>query len=52
MSRPCPQCDCLKKGAFYKNKGTWICEDCEERVIKAELGAKRPVGDSKKKRYG
>lgn len=36
MSRPCPRCQTLKKGAFYRDKGEFICEDCEEAVIMAE----------------
>lgn len=47
MSRPCPRCQTLKKGAFYRDKGEFICEDCEEAVIRAENGAQKVTKRSK-----
>lgn len=41
MSRPCPRCQTLKTGAFYRDNGEFICTDCEEAVIRGEEARKK-----------
>lgn len=46
----CPSCQSPKNGAFYSGYDfPYVCESCRDRK-EASKGAKRPVGDSKKKR--
>lgn len=36
MSRPCPRCQVLQKGAFYRENGEWICESCFSSILEKE----------------
>ena len=45
----CPKCDKDKKGAIYRYKGQWICEDCYEEILENEQIHIKSAGRERKK---